>query len=924
MKLNFHWQIILLIASGIFLLAVVGSLTAGYIINQKVSELVFDQAEQVTASFARQSILPLLSGVGANANVDIESTLAYSNVKALGIYKINGELLTGTEGADYWGFTKHLPVKGTPFEPRLIKETPELWVFIAPVYDTDIFDDRDSSIDSLFTQTPALLGFVRVTIDRSNLSRIQQELLTDNFFISVAIASVLLLVAILATRSLVKPLYRFISLMKKAEEGDDSVRANLAGPVEVVNMSRAFNTMMQALEQRRVYAEKQHYNLLVEIDERVRVESALRESESNLKKVLAQNEAVVATIPGIIIEISREGKLLWWNKRVSELVGLSDKDIAKKSVLDFVPDELKSETLKSFSQCFINGTCELHTDIITSDGNVPYQFNGVKIDSESQALDKATILAVGMDDSESVMAQKALKQARDAALESAKVKSEFLANMSHEIRTPMNGMMGMLQLLDNSNLNAEQKNFSDIALRSADHLVKIINDVLDVSKIEAGKLELHRGEFSPRNLIENVVELFATRAYEKGLTIYADVDFKVPPSIVSDSHRLEQVLSNLISNAIKFTDQGYILVKASVLDEGSPFSCLALSVIDTGIGIETDLQEEVFESFAQVDGSSTRKYSGTGLGLAIVKQLTSLLGGTVSLKSEYGKGSQFTISIPLHQLQPSLTSGEVVKLMPDTYKIFYLEGDLIQSSIFNTFSQHLKQPYRRLAPNEYAEFSVAEGDRCIFFVDVESFSGLVVSEMWPKISRFRVYVLVNHLNSYRVDEISEKFESVIKLLIPIRFEEFYKALVETGDVNYQSRQESLPENVGIFEQKRILVVEDNEVNQRVIMTMLNKMGHDAFLATDGKQAVDIVKENESIEFVFMDCQMPVMDGYEAAKKIRENEAPDHHVRIVAMTGNVMEGDRERCIEAGMNDYVPKPIRMSSLKESLNKWLSQSS
>lgn len=923
MKLNFHWQIILLIASGIFLLAVVGSLTAGYIINQKVSELVFDQAEQVTASFARQSILPLLSGVGANASVDIESTLAYSNVKALGIYKINGELLTGTEGADYWGFTKHLPAKSTPFEPRLIKETPELWVFIAPVYDTDIFDDRDSSIDSLFTQTPALLGFVSVTIDRSNLSRIQQELLTDNFFISVAIASLLLLVAILATRSLVKPLYRFISLMKKAEEGDDSVRANLAGPVEVVNMSRAFNTMMQALEQRRVYAEKQHYNLLVEIDERVRVESALRESESNLKKVLAQNEAVVSTIPGIIIEISREGKLLWWNKRVSELVGLSDKDIAKKSVLDFVPNELKSETLKSFTQCFTNGTCELHTEIITSDGNVPYQFNGVKIDSESEALDKATILAVGMDDSESVMAQKALKQARDAALESAKVKSEFLANMSHEIRTPMNGMMGMLQLLDNSNLNAEQKNFSDIALRSADHLIKIINDVLDVSKIEAGKLELHRREFSPRKLIEDVVELFATRAYEKGLTIYADVDFKVPSAIISDSHRLEQVLSNLISNAIKFTDQGYILVKASVFDDGLPSSSLALSVIDTGIGIETDLQEEVFESFAQVDGSSTRKYSGTGLGLAIVKQLTSLLGGIVSLKSEYGKGSQFTISIPLNQLQPSLNSGQVVKLMPDTYKIYYLEGDLVQSSIFNTFSQHLKQPYQHLARDEYAGFS-AESGRCIFFVDVDYFADLVVSEIWPKISRYRVYVLVNHLNSYRVDEISEKFENVIKLLIPIRFEEFYKALVETGDVNYKKHQESLPKEVGRFDKKRILVVEDNEVNQRVIMTMLNKMGHDAFLATDGKQAVDIVKKNESIEFVFMDCQMPVMDGYEAAKKIRENEAPDQHVSIVAMTGNVMEGDRERCIEAGMNDYVPKPIRMSSLKESLNKWLSQSS
>ncbi len=902
-------------------MAVIGSLTAGYIINQKISELVYDQAEQITTSFAHQSILPLLTGVGDNENPDIESTLAYSNVKALGVYKKNGEALTSTDAVNQLNIAKLLPVKGAPFKPQLVKETQSLWVFIAPVYDADVFDDGNSAIDALFVQTPALLGFVSVTIDRSNLLRIQQKLLSDNFYISIAIAFILLLVAIFATRGLVKPLYQFISLMKKAEEGDDSVRANLAGPVEVVNMSRAFNTMMQALEQRREYAEKQHYNLLVEIDERVRVESALRESEANLKKVLAQNEAVVSTIPGIIIELSRDGRPLWWNRRVQQLTGLTENEISRKTILDFIPDEYKPQTLESFSQGFINGTCELHADIITPDGNIPYQFNGIRIDSPSGKPEQATILTVGMDNSESVMVQTALKHARDAALESAKVKSEFLANMSHEIRTPMNGMMGMLQLLANSDLNPEQKNFSDIALRSADHLINIINDVLDFSKIEAGKLELHKCEFSPRTLVEDVVELFATRAYEKNLRIYADVDFNVPETVFSDSHRLEQVLSNLVSNALKFTDQGFVLVKATVTGNDYTSASLELSVIDTGIGIESESQGEVFESFAQVDGSSTRKYSGTGLGLAIVRQLTDLLGGTVALKSVLNKGSQFIIRIPLEDMQPVSHPMSDKKIMPAKYLIHYLDGDPVQSSIFESFTTYLEQPYQLLGRDKYAQLKFNDR-RQIFFVDVDSFADLVNSDIWSDASRFRVYVLVNHLNSKIINNLVGQFENVVKLYIPIRFEAFYRALVKIGDTVSSQYSESSFENSTTPERKRVLVVEDNEINQRVIMTMLQKIGYEAILATNGKQAVDILKENDSIEFVFMDCQMPVMDGYQAARIIRENEHPNQHISIVAMTGNVMEGDKEKCIAAGMDDYVAKPIRMSSLKESLCKWLPQ--
>ncbi|ALP53245.1 hypothetical protein Tel_08810 [Candidatus Tenderia electrophaga] len=918
-RINFHWQIIALIASGILLLAVIGSLTAGFIINKRISDLVYDQAIQITRGFAHRSILPLLSGAGDSAIDDLETTLSHSNVKSLGIYTADGELLIGTDSAAQNDLTGVLPVEAESFEPVLAEETESLWVFVAPVYDTDVLDDGTGTIDTLFNQTPRLLGFVSVTIDRSSLFKIQQELLLDNLFISIAIALVVLLVAVLITGRVVEPLYQFISLMKKAEKGDNSVRAELAGPVEIENMSRAFNTMMQALEQRREYAEQQHTSLLQEIDERVSAEQALRKSEQSLKTLLAQHEAVVATIPGIIVEVDPQGNPIWWNRRVEQVTGYSKAQIAEMNAADFVPETFSAALRDSIQACIRDGKGELHTEILIPGGSVPYQFNSVRIDHPSRDPNKATVLAVGMDESESVNAQIALKEARDAALESARVKSEFLANMSHEIRTPMNGMFGMLQLLADSNLDSEQRNFADIALRSADHLMSIINDVLDFSKIEAGKLSLNAAPFSPRELIEDVVELFATKAHEKGLRIYADVSFDVPRTIVSDSHRLKQVVYNLVSNAIKFTDNGHVLVRASVSGAGHESASLVIEVIDTGIGIETDSKEKAFESFVQVDGSSTRKYSGTGLGLAIVNQLCELLGGDVELESEFGKGSRFSVSLPLAKLNPGDMVDDAGEALPEDLTVTYLVGDRIQSSIFKSYCDHLGNPYRWMAGRDYLEFKPLPG-RHQFFVDAEALPEVCASNLWASISRHPVHVLVNHMDSHSVDEYIQRFDNASKVMIPLRFKCFVELLTLSANT-HETVLAGAAEQQHSENDRRILVVEDNEINQRVIVTMLNKLGYEAVLANDGQQALDLLHANPSIELIFMDCQMPVMDGYEASRQIRRDESDNTHVNIIAMTGNAMEGDREKCIDAGMDDYVAKPIRLSTLKKTLNNWLS---
>jgi|GEM_PF-756122 len=847
--------------------------------------------------------------------------LGYSNVRALGIYKADGKLFIGSELAEYFDPTGLFQEGSVPFEPKLVKETSSLWTFVAPVYDRDVGGDNDNSMDQLFIQSPTKLGYVSVTIDRTTLFKTEQELLRDNLLISLAVALVVVIIAVPATRRVVRPLYQFISLMRQAEKGDDSVRADFAGPIEVENMSRAFNTMMQALEQRREYAEQQHHSLQQEIDERARIEKALRKSEQNLKTLLSQHEAVVATVPGIILEVDQKGNPIWWNRRAEQITGSSQEELSKSNVADFVPEEGRDAVGNSIRDCINVGKAALHTEIVTSNGVVPYQFSSVRIDHSSRDPGKATVLAIGMDERESVNAQVALKEARDAALESARAKSEFLANMSHEIRTPMNGMLGMLQLLAGSDLDKEQKNYAEIALRSADHLMSIINDVLDFSKIEAAKLELHKSDFSPRNLIEDVVELFANKAYEQDIGIYADIDFDIPQTIYTDLQRLKQIVSNLVNNAIKFTNEGYVLVRAYIVRiDGKPDSFM-IDVIDTGVGIEDGSQERVFESFAQVDGSSTRKYGGTGLGLAIVKQLCELLGGHVGLESEYGKGSRFSITLPLESLWPDFTPEQIDGELPQGLEVTYLDGDLIQSAIFSKFCHFLDVPYSRITLKKGSAMNLGAEKQKLFFVDLDSLNEPLILNVLKTLVKSRICVLVNYINSHDADEILQRFRHLEKVLIPVRFTVFVELLI-----NKRRQPETHPviearlDTHAKGQEKRILVVDDNVINQRVIVTMLNNLGYESYLASNGSQALQVIEEHPSIELVFMDCQMPVMDGYETAGRIRASESEEKKVNIVAMTGNALGGDRRKCLNAGMDDYLSKPIRLAQLKETLEKWL----
>ena len=905
-KLSFSWQIIAVVATGILTLSIVSSLVASYVVNQKSSDLILNQAHQITGNLARQSILPLLSGVIESSNTELQAVLNYPNIKSIGLYDERLYLLMGV-GDDLTNRIDLLPVDLKPFVAVLSSTTKDSWGFIAPVYDVELQNHEIGVLDELFAKPPSIIGYVKVVIDRSSLIQTQRSLARNILFISLAIAIVIIIVVVFVTRRMTKPIYTLAELMKRAEVGEDDIKADLNGPAEIYNMAHAFNAMMHSL--------------------------ALRRDESLIQKeqisnLLAKHEAMISTLPGVVYELDQNGCLIWWNKRVEEVTGLSADELYHRSAEDFFRNEDKEIVKDSILRASMEGKAELHIEFITKEGLIPYQFNSVHVVGMHGR--ESSLVGIGIDDSESIEIQQTLAHARDTALESTRLKSEFLANMSHEIRTPMNGMVGMLQLLSDSDLNDEQKSNIDIALRSSDQLLNIINDILDISKIEAGKLSLECAEFSPGVIIEDVVDLFSQQAQDKGVSIYSNISFDTSSFMLGDSGRFHQVLANIIGNSVKFTNHGHIVVSCAASTENNnehKSVNLNINIKDTGIGIDEKSQSKIFESFVQADGSASRKYSGTGLGLSIVKHLTEMMGGNVSFKSEPGEGTCFDLSIPF--LLPDEEEDLLIDL--ESFKdkrVAYIGDDSMMSSILNGYLKILKV--------EYQEFDGIDGfvnrqsDKTNYIL-VEN--KILESKQLSDIKALLkdgvcVFILMNKDEAITPDVLNLSADNCItRLNKPLKQNILCQSLLG----NTEQLQSTLSRNVSshtykefISEEKSsILVVEDNETNQRVMKTMLEKLGYNISFATNGQEAVALTDDMD-FDLVLMDCQMPVMDGYEATRRIRKKEHGDTHLGIIAMTGNAMEGDREKCLNAGMDDYLAKPIRFRGLGEMISKWLSQAS
>jgi len=646
---------------------------------------------------------------------------------------------------------------------------------------------------------------------------------------------------------------------------------------------------------------------------------------------LGQLASIVDCTDDAIFSLSLDRRVLSWNRGAEHLYGHTRAEAVGLGV-----DQLMAEPSRAEAR-------EVWRDVVqgrTFDG---YETTGVRRDGSTVDVSLTVsplrdvsglvggVAVIGRDVSARKQAERAQAEARDAALAASRLKSEFLANMSHEIRTPINGVIGLLALLLDTSLDRWQRRYAEGARQAADDLLGIINDILDFSKIEAGKIELEKVDLNLQVIVEGVADLLALPAHGKGLELACQYDPDLPTDVRGDPVRLRQVLVNLVTNAVKFTEEGEVIVRAQAVEQ-DPDSVLArFEVRDTGVGLAPSDHERLFDAFSQADASTTRRFGGTGLGLAVSKQLVELMGGEIGVESELGRGSTFWFSVRLERqpgdagpapVAPDLGGLRVLVVDDNATQRLILEEILTRWGTRPVLAEGGHQAL------ELLELSDQPFQLAILDHQMPGMDGLQLAHRLRLAESAHDLPLIllastGHLSSATAAEAGIS----VALTKPARQSDLYDAILEALSPSASGPGERPPPapaapRVGQAGGTpiRVLVVEDNYLNQTVALGTLEALGYQADVAANGLDALQAL-ERERYALVLMDCQMPEMDGYEVTAEIRRREAGVRHMPIIAMTANAMAGDREACLAAGMDDYISKPIDRKRLEDLLARWAS---
>lgn len=662
------------------------------------------------------------------------------------------------------------------------------------------------------------------------------------------------------------------------------------------------------------------------------------------RRVESQTETIRATLEATddgILVVDFQGRLVNASEKFVEMWRIPRWFISRGDNLRLL--EHMSSQLKE-PEPFLGSLRTLHSNTeVKADGWLEFKDSRVfEYHSEPQRVKGKCVGRVWSfrDITRRVRAERELQEAKEAAEAANKAKSEFLANMSHEIRTPMNGVIGMTGLLLDTDLTSQQREFAEIARNSGEALLTVINDILDFSKIEAGKLTVDSFPFDLRLVIEEVIEMLAPRAEQKKVDLVLHYSSNIPRCFIGDAGRIRQAVTNLVGNAVKFTSEGYVLVTVECQCQASESAELRVSVRDTGVGIPQEKVDLLFEKFSQVDGSTTRKYGGTGLGLAISKRLVELMGGSIGVESRTGEGSMFWFTLPLpldtHSraavAPPVDLTGLRVLIVDDNEvnrRVLHEQiiGWGMRNGSFASGEAALDALSRAAAAGDPYQFAIL--DYHMPGMDGIALASAIKNDAALKDTILVMLTSVGHWSEMRHLEDSNVEACLMK---PVRESQLLKTLtaqwlkrLETACPDRQVTPTSRPEMKDALNGRlagyrlRVLLVEDNAVNQRVAQRMLERLGVYADIAENGQEGLKLFRA-QPYDVVFMDCQMPEMDGWTTARAIRQQETPEHRAAIIAMTADVMPGCREQCIQAGMDDYIAKPVKLEDLLQALQKWI----